>query len=379
MKVAVVASGLAYEAGAIPVRARLEAESLINHGHKVVGFGRSTSNFPRIQITFPYVETVPLILPRPFASISMWFTYEWRLARALLKEDRLSPFDMVIEHEQAYGIARRITYTKMKAKWVCLVQRTIYDTISSGRCPFNPVHAKLLQWGANYEFGHADAIITLHEEMSTEIKAHCSRASSMKAIPNGISITEISFDENSNIRRDDVILYAGRLSPEKCVDVLIRAFRRLNHSGCELRIAGDTPKERDKLEAMVKRLGITSKVIFLGALKHRDVLKEMRKATVFVLPSVSEGLPFVVLEAMASGLPIIASNIAGTRAIIGPDEGILTPPKDEDALVRAMGRLLDDSRLRSLLSRNAFQRVQGYSWRKITESATEFYETIGSV
>ena len=378
MKIAVVASGLAYEAGAIPIRARLEATRLVNRGHDVIGFCKRTQDFSRAKTTFPCRKTVPIVLPRPFASLSMWFTYECRLARALLKEDKPYPFDLIIAHEQVYGITLRLIRKTMGAKWICLVQRTIYDTISSGRCPFNPIHARLLQWGSNYEFAHAAAIVTLHDEMTKEIKDRCPQASITRAIPNGITVEEDSFDEIHNNRKKDVILYAGRLSPEKCVDVLIHAFARLKSNAFELRIVGHTPGEDKKLKKLAESSSIAMKVRFLGALSHSEVLREMRIATIFVLPSVSEGLPFVILEAMANGVPVIASNIPGTRAIIGVEDGILIPPQDDRALVEAMNRLLSDPKLRYSLSRSAFQRIKGYSWDRITRVAAEFYETIGA-
>ena len=114
----------------------------------------------------------------------------------------------------------------------------------------------------------------------------------------------------------------------------------------------------------------------MGALKHSEVLKEMRKATLFVLPSVSEGLPFVILEAMAAGTPVIASNIAGNRAIIGPKDGILTPPGDEGRLAESIMRLMSDPELRSSFSQNAFCRIKEFSWDSVTRIAAEFYETI---
>ena len=73
----------------------------------------------------------------------------------------------------------------------------------------------------------------------------------------------------------------------------------------------------------------------------------------------------------------LASNIAGTRAILGANEGILIPPNDDQVLAEAINRLLGDPKLRYSLSRNAFHRIKGYSWDRITRIAAEFYETIG--
>ena len=377
MNVAIIASGLAYEAGAIPVRARLEAEALIKNNHRVMGFGRYTKAFPSIDLPFPYKEIQPIILPRPLASISMRFSYEYRLACTLIKENNIQPFDLVIEHEQGYGVTRRRCKKKIEAKWISLVQRTIYDTMSSGRCPFNPIHARFLLFGSNFELSHSDAIVTLHEEMTAEILAYCPNTPITKSIPNGIPNPTKSFDEIHSIRENKIILFAGRLSIEKCVDVLIRAFAQIEPSDCELRIAGDTPGERQKLEKLVESLGIKNKVCFLGALPHCEVLKEMKKAALFVLPSASEGLPFVLLEALSSGLPIIASDIPGNRAIIRSGVGMLTPVGDELALARAISTLLQDKELRYSIAREGFQHVKQFSWTLVMNQSLKFYETIG--
>ena len=111
-----------------------------------------------------------------------------------------------------------------------------------------PIDARLLRFGSNYEFTHADAIVTLHNEMTKEIKDHCPLSRNIKAIPNGVVVGEDLFHESKNNRKNNVIFYAGRLSPEKCVDVLIRSFARLNNDEFQLRIAGDTAGEREKLE-----------------------------------------------------------------------------------------------------------------------------------
>ena len=113
------------------------------------------------------------------------------------------------------------------------------------------------------------------------------------------------------------ILFVGRLVPVKGVSVLIDAFSRIAdaYPDATLTIVGDGA-ERRKLEDMSNQLGLEERVFFTGALNQHQVAVRMSEADLFVLPSFAEGLPVVLMEAMASGLPVIATNVAGTPELV---------------------------------------------------------------
>lgn len=144
-----------------------------------------------------------------------------------------------------------------------------------------------------------------------------------------------------------VIGAVGRLSAEKAFDQLIRAVHRLLQAGrdVELWIAGEG-EERGNLEALIKELGVTERVRLLGYCNDtRDTYQAM---DVFALSSLREGLPNVLLEAMALEVPVIATRIAGIpRLIQDGDNGRLIEPNDEEGLTRALAEVLDNAELRA--------------------------------
>lgn len=133
----------------------------------------------------------------------------------------------------------------------------------------------------------------------------------------------------------------ARLVPKKGVDVLLRALARLAAGGVDarLRIAGDG-EEREPLTALAGSLGVGQRVRFAGW--QADVPAFLAGASLFVLPSLDEPFGIAVLEAMACGLPIIATATQGPREILREDEAWLVPPGDERALAEAIAAALRD-------------------------------------
>jgi glycosyltransferase involved in cell wall biosynthesis len=107
------------------------------------------------------------------------------------------------------------------------------------------------------------------------------------------------------------------MSPRKGQLVLVQALARLRSRGRDVTLAliGDG-SERVKLEAEVARLGLHDRVTFLGALGHDAVRTSFEQADIFCLPSLAEGAPFVLMEAMASGVPVVATTVAGIPELI---------------------------------------------------------------
>ena len=127
------------------------------------------------------------------------------------------------------------------------------------------------------------------------------------------------------------------LTKFKAIENLIHAFAKgfSGRDGVHLSIGGNGP-ERHRLEALVKNLGISEQVKFLGLLSRAQVLDTMNSADVFVLPSHYETFGVVVIEALALGKPVIATRCGGPESIIEPGDGLLVPTQDVDALARAM-------------------------------------------
>jgi len=160
----------------------------------------------------------------------------------------------------------------------------------------------------------------------------------------------------SNSSEDGIILTVASLVPPKGIPFLLKAFSdpEIKRLGKKLVIAGDGPM-RDELMKEASRLRVD--VEFLGNVQNSGIEKYYRKAEVFVLPCVTapdghhDGLPVVMMEAMASGVPVISSNISGIPELVEDGKnGILTPEKDVGAIANAIKTLAGDNDLRKRFS-----------------------------
>lgn len=138
------------------------------------------------------------------------------------------------------------------------------------------------------------------------------------------------------------LVVVGRLAAVKGVAVLIEAMARLDIPDLHLTLVGDGP-ERAALETLARDRGVKARITFAGYKTSAEVARILSTADAFVLPSFAEGLPVVLMEAMATGLPVIATQIAGIPELVRDGEnGRLVPPGNVDALARAIGEVLSD-------------------------------------
>lgn len=138
------------------------------------------------------------------------------------------------------------------------------------------------------------------------------------------------------------LLFVGRLAAVKGVPILLDAMQELTEADVTLQIVGDGP-DRATLEAQTKALGLGEKVTFLGYRSQEDVSKLLENADALVLPSFAEGLPVVLMEAMAAARPVIATRIAGVSELVEDGiSGLLCHPGDTQTLVAAIGHIIHD-------------------------------------
>jgi glycosyltransferase involved in cell wall biosynthesis len=168
------------------------------------------------------------------------------------------------------------------------------------------------------------------------------------------------------------LVYAGRLVPEKRVDLLLAAVARLPaaEAGPLLAVIGDGP-DRERLEALARGLGLAARVRFRGLVPTAaDLWREMAGARVAVQPSAREGFGLFPLEAMAAGLPVVhcESPWSAVAELVRHDvEGLVTAPRPE-ALGAALAGLLADDPRRHHLAENARRRAAEFDWTRIAES-----------
>jgi glycosyltransferase involved in cell wall biosynthesis len=141
-------------------------------------------------------------------------------------------------------------------------------------------------------------------------------------------------------------------------------------------VVGDG-REKRRLEARARQLGLSGRVTFLGWRSHDEVLGLMARADAFVLPSSPEGFGLVYAEAMAQGTPVVACRGEGPDDFIGDDvSGLLVPPGDSDAVARAIARLLDEPATAARLAQAGRAAVAGLTWQRNAARQLEIYERV---
>lgn len=148
------------------------------------------------------------------------------------------------------------------------------------------------------------------------------------------------------------VLCVGRLAPVKAQHILIESIALLRARGVSvrLRLVGDGP-DRESLSAAAAQMGLTHDVVFDGWRNQDEVQERYRMATIFAMASFAEGIPVVLMEAMAMGIPCVATRIMGIPELIADGvSGLLVPPADAEALAGAIGRLLANADLGAQLA-----------------------------
>jgi teichuronic acid biosynthesis glycosyltransferase TuaC len=177
-----------------------------------------------------------------------------------------------------------------------------------------------------------------------------------------------------------VVSYVGKLVPRKGVDTLIEAMGLLARrpQGAPLLVAAGIGELRPALERRATELGVAERVRFVGKVPHDEVGWWMAAGDLFVLPSLSEGLPTVVCEAMNCGRPVVATAVDGTPEIVRDGEtGLLVPPGDPEALAGALARVLDDPALAGRMGEAALRiGRERYTWEANARRMTEIYEAL---
>jgi len=165
--------------------------------------------------------------------------------------------------------------------------------------------------------------------------------------------------------KEDTLLYAGVLIPRKGLHFLLQAFNQVASSVPSARLLlvgrGQNPSYAHELKSMVNRLGVEEKVEFIDEVPQRELARLMQACRAFVLPTLSEGLPRVILEAMACGKPVIGSKVSGIPEVIEEGRtGFLIPPGDVEALAERLLWLLTHPEEAGAMGRRAREFARGF-------------------
>jgi glycosyltransferase involved in cell wall biosynthesis len=213
--------------------------------------------------------------------------------------------------------------------------------------------------------------------------------------PEKIDVIYNSYDERFGIepKQDDVVrvqeryqlqgkfvLYAGIVKPHKNLERLIEAFDLVRKRGLEdltLVLIGDDISKYTALRRAVHRHQLHKQVRFLGYMPHEALAVMYRLASVFVFPSLYEGFGLPPLEAMASGTPVVTSNVSSLPEVTG-DAALLVDPYDPSAIADGIRQVLTDEPLRQRLKLKGLERARQFSWEASVRRVREIYEQVAS-
>ena len=277
--------------------------------------------------------------------------------------------DSIMHVHIGVAFVPEVVYLVSKIKKIPYVVHIHLDTGSSGKLGFLlPLYKKVL---LKRVLKSASKIIVLGEEYRTLINKKYDILEKIMIIPNGIG-------EEFFVNKEDVsskhinLLFVGRLDAQKNIPKLIDSASLIK-SKVVLHIIGDGEK-KEEIEKLIfdKKL---KNVILYGKKTGEDLISFYKNADIFILTSDIEAMPLVLLEAMASGTPIIASDVIGIRELVGKT-GILVNPPTPENFAKAIDNLIEDKKLRNTLSVSGREKAKGYDWNKIVKIFEDVYQNV---
>ena len=228
-----------------------------------------------------------------------------------------------------------------------------------------------------------DLLLTMNGEDHRRAQTfHAKRTEMINGVGIDLSrFTVASADQKEQIRRElglqegeTFAFTVGNVIPRKNQAVLIRAVKELCDPGFHLFIAGDGPLE-EALKDLSRELGVEKQVHLLGF--RRDVYRLSSAADLFLFSSRQEGLSVSVMEAMACGLPIVASSIRGNTDLIDPGEGgFLVAPDDAAGFAGAIRQILSDPDVGELMKAHNLKKIRDYSTEAVLQQMARLYESV---
>ncbi|MFA5248785.1 MAG: glycosyltransferase family 1 protein [Patescibacteria group bacterium] len=261
-------------------------------------------------------------------------------------------------------------------------------TITIGRFRANSLD--YLNWSTEYSLKHSDLILAVSEHTKKEIIANYPRcdASKIKVVHNGYN-EDIYHEQEDQPKVSDIlnkygltkpyILYVGRLERKKNTPFLIEAFAKLKQRRPDLKeklvLVGDASFGYNEVKCLIDQNGLSSEIILAGWVKEEDMPYITAGAEVYVLPSRHEGFGITILQALASGVPTVASNIPVLREVAG-EAAIFFNPNSKEEMSLAMEKLIVNKNLRVELIARGLERVKNFGWEKCAQETLATIEMI---
>jgi 2-deoxystreptamine N-acetyl-D-glucosaminyltransferase/2-deoxystreptamine glucosyltransferase len=229
-------------------------------------------------------------------------------------------------------------------------------------------------WIERSSLRRADAVVVLTARTAAALCADGLAPERIVTIPSGFEPSLFAGARGDVLPGVDHprIGYVGRLASQKRADLLVQAFHRMRRPAC-LVLVGSGP-EAPRIRHLVVQGPSADRITMAGFVEHTAIPAVLAALDVLVLPSAYEEMGSILVEAMAAGLPVVATAVGGIPEVVRDGEtGVLVPPADVAALAEALDRLVADPGLRARLSDGARARAGAYSWPRLAEQVADVY------
>jgi 1,2-diacylglycerol 3-alpha-glucosyltransferase len=307
-----------------------------------------------------------------------------RLARQLLYT-----MDIAHVHHPFVSGSLAMRYCSPRNIPIVFTNHSRYDLITQAYIPFLPesISDAALKAYLTPFYKACDLIIVPSASMIKVLKEHFNLVTPVEVIPNGLDLTpyrSISQPIDRSVfgftNNQVISTYIGRLSPEKNLSLLIRAFygMSMTYDHVRLLIVGDGP-DRENLENQIKHMDIADKVFFTGMVDYENIPAYLAASDIFVTPSSSETFGLSTVEAMAAGLPVLGMDAPGSRDIIEDGVTGLITSDDISVFTAKLILLSTDHEIRKRMRKQAFEFSKKYDIQTTSESLFQHYQRLVEV
>ena len=383
------------EAGGQNVYVRQVGEALAQQGWQVDLFTRATSVEPKIVEHSPNCRTIRLVAgPEEFVPRQEIFGYRHDFVKAFLTFAEQQNIDYSLVHTN-YWISGWVGL-ELKRKLALPMVHTYH---SLGAVKYRAVSTIPMIATTRLEVEKdcletADCTVATSPQEQAHMRSLVSSQGNIQIVPCGTDIHRFGSVSQQDARAKlgidaeaKVIFYIGRFDKRKGIETLVRAAHQSQWRSDEhlqLIIGGGSRPgrsdgvERERIEEIVHELGLAEHTNFPGRIDDQDLSLYYAAADVCVVPSHYEPFGLVAIEAMASGTPVIASDVGGLQfTVVDEKTGLLAPPKDVQAFAHAIDRILSAPQWRNQLGKTARKRVEDkFSWQGVATQLSELYASL---
>ena len=355
---------------------------LVKMGHEVHVI---TSNYPKTK-SFEEIDGITIERHKVFARILRNpITPGFLKIRGMIRN-----FDITHMHNEHSFSAMITAYQKKRYDFPLIL--TNHGQLRFGNF-FSDAFEKIYNQSVGKNiFRSANRIVALSSSDAEYISSLGIESKKISILPNAIDLSEfapynnldnIDFLKRYNVEGKRIVLFVGQIIQRKGIEYLLKSVKyvmKLSRENNIVFLVIGKGGFLEKAKNIVKNLNISDLIVFTGEIPFSELVEAYKSADVFVLPSLSEGLPTTILEAMYFGLPVIATDIPGVRDHFRK-RALLVPPKNECKLAEAIIKLLKDEELAKRLSANGKELVKSkYTWDIVSKKYEDLYkETVSKV